>query len=152
MDAASLSLKEVHMRPSGGQYAFARSSEFPAEWWHLGYGDSEEGHCVSAWRDGVEVARCKFALYADSPYESAYGPMPDGQLDILALEVAVSARRIGVGRAFLLALRDMYPAPAFTALNDDNESRKFWDAVGWRRYDSRDPMGFEAERANYSEV
>lgn len=152
MDADSLLLREVFIRPRGNRYDFARSSEFPALWWHMGYDEIEEDHCVSGWRDGVEVVRCKFALYEQSPYESAYGPMPDGHLDILALEVAVSARRSGVGRAFLLALRGMYPAPSFTALNDDNESRKFWDAVGWRRHDSKDLMGFESERANYSEV
>lgn len=151
MDSHELTLTDVPLQGDEfGRYAFTRSREFPAQWWYMKYNVSSTSHCVSAWRDGVEVARCKFALYEHSEYESAYGPMPDGHLDILALEVALSARRTGVGRAFLLALRAMYPAPTLTALNDDAESRKFWDGVGWRRHEPKRFPGF-SERVNYSE-
>lgn len=152
MIADSLSLVEVLRKPRGNRYAFDRSVEFPASWWYAGYPESSTSHCVSAWRGGVEVARCKFVLSEVAIYGNAYGPMPDGQLDILALEVALSARKGGVGRAFLLALREMYPTPAFTTLNDNDESRRFWDAVGWRRHESSSPLASRSERANYSEV
>lgn len=152
MDPQELTLTDVPLRTGGsGAYAFARSRQFPAPWWYMRYTEGPSSHCVSGWLGGVEVVRCKFSLYDESPYENAYGPMPDGQLDILALEVALSARRTGVGRAFLLALRERYPAPAFTALNDDAESRKFWDGVGWKRHESR-LFPEISERVNYSEV
>ncbi|HWV50739.1 MAG TPA: hypothetical protein VN035_14915 [Microbacterium sp.] len=116
------------------------------------YPDDPNAHCVSVRRDGVEVARCKFQLYAESQFETVFGPMPEGRLDILALEVASSMRREGIGRSTLDALRREYPSPRFTALNDDATSRAFWDSIGWVRHEPKNPLLARVERVNYSEV
>lgn len=76
--------------------------------------------------------------------------MPRGQLDILALEVAVSARGQGIGRDVLRAIRDLFPLPRLTALNDNAESRGFWDTLGWVRHEHPNPL-LRSERVTYSE-
>ncbi len=78
--------------------------------------------------------------------------MPHGQLDILAFEVAVSARLQGVGRTAIHAIREMYPEPRLTALNDDATSRQFWDRIGWIRHQPPHPLFANVERVTYSET
>lgn len=152
MVAVSLSLVEVPHPKNRRRYKFDRSSEFPAPWWYVGYPQDPQAHCFSAWRDGAEVARCKLHYYEPADAWQGFDDQPNGQVDIVALEVAVSSRTQGVGRAFLLAIGAEYPGTRLTALNDDATSRKFWDAVGWLRHEPTDPMFAGVERVTYSEV
>lgn len=152
MTAVLLSLVEVHIPKGRKRYAFERSAEFPAPWWYMSYSDDPQARCFSAWRDGVEVGRCKLHLFEPAEAWAGFDDQPNGQVDILALEVAVPARRQGVGRAVLLAIGAEYPGTRLTALNDDATSRKFWDGIGWTRHDSSILFGFAVERATYSEV
>jgi len=152
MDADSLTLVERRPRPKGRFWrVFAPSAEFPAPWWDEETRVDDRDYWISAHRDGVEVVRCKFTL-DEGPLDSkVLGPMPHGQLDILAFEVALSARRQGIGRAALQAIRRLYPAPRLTALNDDAVSRRFWDGIGWVRHESTNPIFAGVERVTYSE-
>lgn len=152
MTAVLLSLVEVRLQKGRKRYPFARSAEFPAPWWHVSYSDDPQAHCFSAWCDGVEVGRCKLHLFGPADAWPGFNDRPNGQVDIAALEVALSARKQGVGRALLLAIGAEYPETRLTALNDDATSRKFWDGVGWTRHDSSKLFGFVVERATYSEV
>ncbi|HWU31042.1 MAG TPA: GNAT family N-acetyltransferase [Microbacterium sp.] len=152
MDVEALTLVELRPRPKGRYWrVFAHSSEFPAPWWDEEHRVDDSDHWISARRDGVEVARCKFVLDARPLDDTPLGPMPHGQLDILAFEVAVSARRQGIGRATLQAIRKLYPAPRLTALNDDEVSRRFWDGIGWVRHQPTNPFSEDVERVAYSE-
>jgi GNAT superfamily N-acetyltransferase len=152
MTAVLLSLEQVHRRKGGSRYAFDRSPEFPAPWWYMGYSGEPNARCYSARRDGIEVVRCKLRVLQPADAMRGFDDMPKGQVDILALEVAVSARRQGVGRAFLLAVGAEYPGTRLTALNDDATSRKFWDGVGWIREKPSNPMFAGVERVTYSEA
>jgi GNAT superfamily N-acetyltransferase len=150
MDVAPLSI--VELRPQKKRiywYVFEPSGRFLQPWWgREGWIDGNE-HWLSFECEGVEVARCKFILYEGPRSDPNLGDMPYGQLDILALEVAVDEQRHGIGRRALLAIRDMHPLPRLTALNDDAASRGFWDRVGWKRHESRPE--FFSERVTYSE-
>ncbi|WP_156786389.1 hypothetical protein [Microterricola viridarii] len=153
MVSESLTLVEVFPREEGEQWrVFAPSSEFPAPWWEQELWVNRGEHWLSIQRDGIEVVRCKFHLTGGQLSRKMLGSMPTGQLDILAFEVALSARRQGVGRAALRAIRDMYPEPRLTALNDDATSRRFWDGVGWVRHQPTSPVLAGVERVTYSEV
>ncbi|WP_372467976.1 GNAT family N-acetyltransferase [Microbacterium maritypicum] len=153
MTVLSVEIVEVvPQRRRGHWYYFEHNSEFRAPWWGRDQSSGSEYRWISISRGAVEVARCKFSLYVDSPYEAAFGSMADGHLDILALEVARSQRRMGIGRATLLALRQKYPKQRFTSLNDNATSRGFWDSVGWVRYETSHPLLSKSERVNYSEV
>ncbi|WP_129588099.1 hypothetical protein [Rathayibacter oskolensis] len=108
-------------------------------------------HWMSVQSGGIEVARCKFVLDARPTSNRLLGTLPHGQLDILAVEVAVSARGRGVGRGVLTAINELYPLPRLTALNDDERSRGFWDAVGWVRHEPPHPL-LRSERVTYSQM
>jgi ribosomal protein S18 acetylase RimI-like enzyme len=150
MDVDPLSIVELKPRKKRiYSYVFEPSDRFLKPWWGREgtiYGNE---HWLSFERGGLEVARCKFILYEESRSHPNLGDMPDGQLDILALEVATDERRRGIGREVLLAIREMHPVPRLTALNDDAVSRGFWDRVGWVRHESK--SGFFSERVTYSE-
>lgn len=148
---AAVSLVEVSARKKRTLWhpQFEPSDQFVKPWWGPESTVYASDRWVSGWRDGVEVARCKFVLNEEPCSHRSLGDMPHGQLDILALEVAVSARGQGVGRAVLHGLRELHPRPRLTALNDDAQSRGFWDAVGWVRHESRFTG---VERVTYSEV
>lgn len=151
MTAVLLSLVEVPHPKDRRRYRFDRSSEFPASWWHMSYSHDPRAHCFSARREDVEVARCKLHHYGPADAWSGFDDQPNGQVDILALEVAVSARRQGAGRALLLAIGAEFPGARLTALNDDATSRKFWDGVGWVRHEPSIPGFGGSERVTYSE-
>lgn len=151
MDLSSLSLVDVsaQKRRTLWHLDFEPSEQFVMPWWGPQHAIQPEEHWLAACLNGQQVARCKFMLWPGPRSHPMLGPMPYGQLDILAFEVAVSARGQGVGRAVLRAIREMHPLPRLTALNDNAESRKFWDAVGWVRHEARFPG---VERVTYSEV
>lgn len=153
MDTDPLQLVEIAPWPDGEYWhAFAPSQEFPAPWWEPeGRVDSIE-HWLSIRRRGIEVVRCKFTLEECPITHRLLGSMPHGQLDILAFEVASSVRRQGIGRAALLAIRERYPGPTLTALNNDATSRRFWDGIGWVRHQPTNPFFAGVERVTYSEM
>ncbi|MCE0510609.1 hypothetical protein LVJ59_16290 [Microbacterium sp. KKR3/1] len=152
MVVGSVELVEVSPREVGVYWqVFAPSAEFPAPWWEEEH-RVDDGRWLSGRRAGVEVVRCKFILDEGPLSHPLLGSMPDGQLDILAFEVALSARRQGVGRATTLAIREMYPTPRLTALNDNATSRHFWDGIGWVRHQPSNPLFAGVERVTYSEV
>ena len=82
--------------------------------------------------EGVEVARCKFILYEGPRSDPNLGDMPYGQLDILALEVAVDEQRHGIGRRALLAIRDMHPLPRLMMQRREGSGTE-WDGYGTSR-------------------
>lgn len=131
-------------------YVFEPSHRFVKPWWRREQIINGNEHWLSIERGGTEVARCKFILHDGPRSHPSLGSMPHGQLDILALEVATEEQRHGIGREALLAIREMYPLPRLTALNDDAGSRGFWDRVGWARHESK--WGFFSERVTYSEM
>ena len=152
---ASELLTIVEVSPVGERKrrrVFDPSSEFPAPWWKQNLLANDADHCLSLYRDGVEVVRCKFYLSEGPLTDKVLGEMPEGQLDILAFEVALSARRQGVGRAALKAIREKYPEPRLTALNDNATSRRFWEGVGWKRHQPTYPHSEDVESVTYSEV
>lgn len=69
---------------------------------------------------------------------------------MLAFQVAVSMRRKGIGRMAVQAIRDQNPLPRMTALNDDVESKQFWDGLGWIRHESPHAILRGGERVTYS--
>jgi hypothetical protein len=152
MDVDPLLVVELEPRKKGVYWhVFESSGRFVKPWWGPESSIDGRERWPSFERGGVEVARCKFMLYEPCSHPQL-GDMPYGQLDILVLEVATEEQRQGIGRRVLLAIREMYPLPRLTALNDDAASRGFWDQVGWVRHESK--LGFLAEgveRVNYSE-
>lgn len=152
MNPSALTLVEVlpHKKRTYW-YVFESSDRFVKPWWDREFAVSASDHWLSARSDDTEVARCKFVLYPGPLSHRVLGEMPHGQLDILALEVAVPERGRGVGRETLQAIRREYPMPRLTALNDDNRSRGFWDRMGWIRHE---PAGIlrGSERVTYSET
>lgn len=131
-------------------YVFESSDRFRAPWWGREGTIGEKERWLSFERGGVEVARCKFILDEELRFNPLLGDLPHRQLDILALEVAVGEQRRGIGREVLLAIRERYPLPRLTSLNDDAGSRGFWERVGWVR---REPKrGFATDRVTYSEL
>jgi GNAT superfamily N-acetyltransferase len=150
MDVDPLSILELKPRKKRIYwYVFEPSDRFRKPWWQHEESIYGNEHWLSFERGGVEVARCKFILYEEPRSHSDLGDMPYGQLDILAFEVATEEQGRGIARRALLAIREMYPLPRLTALNDDAVSRGFWDRVGWVRYEPQ--RGFFAERVTYSE-
>lgn len=150
MDAGMLVLVELAPQKKRTYwYVFEPSKRFTKPWWGREQSVYGNEHWLSFERCGVEVARCKFIL-SGPRFDPGLGDMPHGQLDILALEVAVEAQRRGIGRKVLLAIRERHPLPRLTALNDDAASRGFWDRVGWIRHESA--RGFFSERVTYSEL
>lgn len=140
--------KERYWSPS-----YEESSDFVKSWWRETY-ESEppvEEQWVSILLRDQEVARCKYVLTGANTHPGL-GDLPHGQLDILAFEVAVSMRRKGIGRRAMQAIRDQNPLPRMTALNDDAESRKFWDGLGWIRHESPHAFLRRGERVTYSET
>lgn len=132
---------------------YESSSDFVKPWWGETYGSEPpaEEHWVSILLlSGREVARCKYVLTGPDTHP-VLGDLPHGQLDILAFEVAVPMRRNGIGRKTLQAIREQNPLPRMTALNDNAESRKFWDGIGWIRHESPHPLLRGGERVTYSE-
>lgn len=151
MSAVPLYLTEVHpLKKRTYWHVFEPSREFVMPWWKPEGSICDSEHWLSGQLAGAEVARCKFVLHPSPQSNSVLGEMPHGQLDILALEVAVSARGHGVGREALRAIRDLYPLPRLTALNDNAQSRGFWDNVGWIRHEHPNPL-LRSERVTYSE-
>ncbi|WP_146120049.1 hypothetical protein [Leucobacter massiliensis] len=151
MESSPLSLVELRPRKKRVYwYVFEASSEFEKPWWQREDFVSEADHWVSVQRDGSEVGRCKFTLNEGFMSHPLLGDMPHGQLDILALEVALSVRGRGVGSAIVAMIREVYPLPRLTALNDSEESRGFWDSLGWVRHEHPNPL-FRTERVTYSE-
>jgi len=151
MSAVPLSLTEVHPRKKRKYWhVFEPSSEFVMPWWKPEGSVCDSEHWLTGQLAGAEVARCKFVLDTSPQSDPVLGEMPHGQLDILALEVAMSARGHGVGRDVLRAIGDLFPLPRLTALNDNAESRGFWDSVGWIRHEHPNPL-FRSERVTYSE-
>jgi ribosomal protein S18 acetylase RimI-like enzyme len=151
MNTAPLALVEVKPRRKRAYwYTFEPSEQFRKPWWGAESVVSESDRWLSIQRGGAEMARCKFVLDERPQSHPVLGEMPNGQLDILALEVAKSARRCGIGRETLRAIREMYPYVRLTALNDDAGSRGFWDSVGWVRHESPNPL-LRSERVTYSE-
>ncbi|WP_136043311.1 MULTISPECIES: hypothetical protein [unclassified Microbacterium] len=98
------------------------------------------------------MARCKLQLREQGNTLPGFDDQPNGQVDILALEVAVSVRRQGVGQLLLLAIGAEFPGTRLTALNDDATLRKFWDGIGWIRHQPSNPLFAGVERVTYSEV
>ena len=152
MKSATVSLVEIFPRKKRTYWhVFEPSDHFSKPWWGRESAPSDAAHWVSVQQDGAEVARCKFVLYPGPQPNSFLGDMPDGQLDILALEVAIAARGRGIGREVLRLIRLKYPLPRLTALNDDEHSRGFWDRVGWIRHESPHPL-MRSERVTYTET
>lgn len=152
MDSSQLSLLEIHPKKMRNYYhVFNRSEQFEKPWWGRVSSLSEHEHWLSIRSNEAEVARCKFDLYRAARSHPLLGDMPYGQLDILALEVAKTMRGQGFGRDILRAMRVKYPLVRLTALNDDDQSRGFWDCVGWTRYESPH-LFLRSERATYSEI
>lgn len=152
MDLTALSLIEVIPQLKRTLWhTFEASDKFPQPWWRPCSTPPGTGHWLSFQLDSAEVARCKFDLYDDPCPAFGLGAMPDGQLDIKAFEVATSMRRRGIGRKALMLIRERYPEPRLTALNDDAQSRKFWDGVGWTRHEAEHPFLRGGERVTYSE-
>jgi hypothetical protein len=150
MDFDPLSIAELKPQKKRiYSYVFQPSDRFLAPWW--GRDESRNGneHWLSFERGGVELARCKFTLDEEPCSNPVLGDMPQGQLDILAFEVATGEQRRGIGRRALLDIRELYPLPRLTALNDDAASGGFWDRVGWVRHEAK--HGFLSERVTYSE-
>ncbi|MCP1415446.1 hypothetical protein [Paenarthrobacter sp. A20] len=149
-------LQIVSRRPvRKGQYwspTYEGSSDFVKSWWRENYGNEPpaEEHWVSFLLRDREVARCKYVVTGADTHP-VLGDLPHGQLDILAFEVAVPMRRKGIGRMALQAIRHQNPLPRMTALNDDAESRKFWDGIGWIRHESPHAVLRGGERVTYSE-
>ncbi|NYF15996.1 ribosomal protein S18 acetylase RimI-like enzyme [Microbacterium sp. AK009] len=151
MRSIPLSLSEIHpLKKRKYWHVFEPSSEFVAPWWGPEDSIADDDHWLSGQLAGAEVARCKFVLDISPQSHPVLGEMPRGQLDILALEVAVSARGQGIGRDVLRAIRDLFPLPRLTALNDNAESRGFWDSLGWVRHEHPNPL-LRSERVTYSE-
>jgi hypothetical protein len=125
-------------------HVFEPSDRFLKPWWRPEESIDGNEHWLSFGCGGIEVARCKFTLDEEPCSNRVLGDMPQGQLDILAFEVATGERRRGIGRRALLDIREMYPLPRLTALNDDAVSRGFWGRVGWVRHESK--SGFFSER------
>jgi ribosomal protein S18 acetylase RimI-like enzyme len=151
MTVQQFSLVEaIPIRKRTRWHVFVASDQFRAPWWAPEASISDSEHWVSAQHEGVELGRCKFVLALQPQHHPTLGAMPHGQLDILALEVARWARNSGVGREMLRAIRNRYPLPRLTALNDSDESRGFWDRVGWIRHEHPSPM-LRSERVTYSE-
>lgn len=131
---------------------YESSSDFVKPWWRDKY-ESEppvEDHWVSILLSDREIARCKYVLTGADTHP-VLGDLPHGQLDILAFEVAVPMRLNGIGRRTVQAIREQNPLPRMTALNDDAESRKFWDGIGWIRHESPNALLRCGERVTYSE-
>lgn len=150
MDAVQLTLVEIIPRKRRTYwYAFEESDQFVKPWWGQRPSPDPSEHWLSIKCDGHEIARCKFTLQSEASTHPLLGDMPNGQLDILALEVAASVRNQGVGRAILQLIRSSYPLPKLTALNDDAESRGFWDSVGWIRHEPAHSF-LRSERVTYS--
>ncbi|QZY52910.1 GNAT family N-acetyltransferase [Leucobacter tenebrionis] len=151
MEDSPLSLVELRPRKKRVYwYVFEPSDEFEKPWWRPEETVSDREHWLSVQHDGSEVGRCKFTLDEGVVSHPQLGDMPHGQLDILAFEVAVSARGKGVGRDTVAAIRAAYPLPRLTALNDNEKSRGFWDSLGWVRIEHRIPS-LRSERVTYSE-
>lgn len=131
-------------------HVFEPSDQFVEPWWESQYSVHDFEHWISAYRESHEVARCKFVFDVRPQSHPLLGEMPHGQLDILALEVAVRDRGRGTGREVVRTIRRMYPLPLLTALNDTDESRGFWDSMGWARREHPHPL-FRSERVTYSE-
>ncbi|MDR2294697.1 MAG: hypothetical protein LBE05_05785 [Microbacterium sp.] len=146
MTTDALTLVELDPPKRGGN-AFTDSQEFVAVWWK---GHNEGIHWITVGMGDIEVARVKFTLGYPDPHP-LLGPMPEGQLDILGLEVARSMRRQGIGRDTIALVRSTYPGPRMTALNDDAESAKFWDGIGWHRFESAHEVFRRSDRVTYAE-
>lgn len=130
---------------------YTKSSDFRKPWWQEVYVEEapKNHHWVSVVQEDREVARCKYVTLA--PHRNnVLGDFPNGQLDILAFEVAASLRRHGFGRAVIQAIRDRNLNYRLTALNDNAESRKFWDGIGWIRHENPLPFFKDLERVTYS--
>jgi hypothetical protein len=152
MNTSEALLVEVFpMKKRTYSYTFQPSDRFVKAWWGREPFVSEVDHWVSIQRAGDEVARCKFCLFPGPRSNPLLGEMLDGQLDIVALEVAVPERGRGLGRETLRLIRSKHPAPRLTALNDDEHSRGFWDRLGWVRHESPHPF-MRSERVTYSEI
>jgi len=136
--------KRIYLYPG-----FASSDQFVAPWWIRQQGCQPYERWASISRSGMEVARVKFNLREGPQEHPLLGHLAHGYVDILLFEVAVSARGQGVGRAVLEAIQQRYPRARLTALNDDDDSRGFWDRVGWTRHENPDPL-MRASRAEYS--
>lgn len=111
---------------------------------------ADRGPLVSIVLRDREVARCKYVL-TGAHANPVLGELAHGQLDILALEVAVPMRRKGVGRRAVQAIRDQNPLPHMTALIDGAESRKFWVGIGRIRHEPAHAFLRGIERVTYSE-
>ncbi|MCJ1702117.1 hypothetical protein MT356_20595 [Rathayibacter festucae] len=152
MDAITITLVEVIPRKKHKYwYAFEPSDRFVKPWWGRECEPDASEHWLSVQRNGVEVARCKFALHPGPQSNPVLGEMPHGHLDIRTLEVALPERGRGIGRDTLQAIRRTYPLPRLTALNDDDHSRGFWDHIGWTRHELPGPFA-GAGRVTYSEI
>lgn len=128
---------------------FEPSDQFVAPWWIRQQDCESYERWVSISRAGVEVARVKFDLHEDAQEHPLFGSLTHGYLDILVLEVALSARGRGIGRAVLDAIKSRYPMVRLTTLNDGDDSRGFWDKVGWTRHENANPLR-RSPRVTYS--
>lgn len=152
MRSHGLSIAEVVPRKARTRWhTFGPSDQFRSPWWEPTRENPPTAHWLLFQLDEVEAARCKFDLIATPRSTPTLGNMPEGQLDILAFEVASSMRRRGVGRAALHLIRACYPGPRLTALNDNTGSQRFWDGMGWIRHEPTHPFLQGGERVTYSE-
>ncbi|MEH3088166.1 MAG: hypothetical protein PGN24_00765 [Microbacterium arborescens] len=103
-------------------YVWERSPDFVAGWWGRSQPTTER--YISIRREEVEVARCIYVLRDKDP--------TNVEFDILAFEVAQPLRGQGIGRAALSLIRESYPGPRMTALNDSIASSGFWESLGWQ--------------------
>lgn len=123
-------------------HVFRSDTRFDRAWWEPERWITSRDRWLSIRREGLEIARVKCQMLDDV----AGGPV----LDILALEVVAKLRGQGIGRATIQAIRQSYPGPRLTALNDNAASRGFWASIGWVEEPSRFPLP-GIDRVTYTE-
>lgn len=122
----------------GDWSVFAEKPEFESAWWNHHNWDFERDHCLSALIGTAEVARVQLDEKVDLHNYIAVPPLERKPLEIELIEVATNRQGEGIGRAVVEELLVTYPTRRIVAFS---KTDGFWSAIGWDRYEPRDPVG-----------
>lgn len=133
-----------HRRPADvTRYAwdpYPHDTHFTRDWWHRTWDLGTRYSLWSVHRAGEEVARLELDTEVYYDHYTGVPELGPGILEIDFFEVSSRARGQGVGTATVDLLAQHFPERRLLAFSE--EADRFWQSLGWARYDHPDGPSF----------
>lgn len=118
-----------------------RSTSFGLDWRTPRYGRPESVIDGSyALRNGVEAARIRWELRADSPGLYRTWKSEQGWLQVVLFEVSVDLRGRGIGKVSIDEFTSQFESIPAAAISKGPPSDAFWKKLGWKSVEHQHPF------------